>query len=120
MNKEHALTFPAGRPDPYKLLVDEPSFDPSKHLALESPADTFRLGELGYKKSELEGFASDFAYSSAFRILSSEGVEAMRHVCDQIHDNRNASAGKGANRLENANQKRGLRPLFNRSRCKQC
>jgi len=51
MNKEHALPFPAGRPDPYKLLVDEPSFDPSKHLALESPADTFRLGELGYKKA---------------------------------------------------------------------
>ena len=35
MNKEHVLPFPAGRPDPYQLLVDEPSFDPSKHLAFK-------------------------------------------------------------------------------------
>ena len=33
MNKEHVLPFPAGRLDPYQLLVDEPSFDLSKHLA---------------------------------------------------------------------------------------
>ena len=117
MNKEHVLPFPAGRPDPYKLLVDEPGFDPSKHLALESPADTFRLGELGYKESELEGFASDFAYSSAFRILSSEGVEAMRHVCDQIYDNRNASAGTGANRLGSYARGAGYRSTFIRDFC---
>ena len=35
MNKEHVLPFPAGRPDLYELLVDEPSFDPSKHLAFK-------------------------------------------------------------------------------------
>ena len=35
MNKEHVLPFPAGRPDPYQLLVEEPSFDPSKHLVFK-------------------------------------------------------------------------------------
>ena len=74
MNKDHTLPFPAGRPDSYKPLVDEPIFDPAKHLALGSPEETFKLGELGYHESDLEGFASDFAYSSAFRILSDEGV----------------------------------------------
>ena len=76
MNKDHALPFPAGRPDPYKPLVDEPIFDPAKHLALGSPEETFKLGELDYKESELEGFAFDFAYSSAFRMLSDEGIAA--------------------------------------------
>ena len=33
MNKDHALPFPAGRPDPYKPLFDEPIFDPARHLA---------------------------------------------------------------------------------------
>jgi phosphoribosyl 1,2-cyclic phosphodiesterase len=93
MNKEHPLPFPAGRPDPYKPLVDEPIFNPAKHLALELPTETFKLGELGYQDSELQGFASDFAYSSAFRILSDEGVAAMRHVCEQIYDNRKRRYG---------------------------
>lgn len=117
MNKDHALPFPAGRPDPYKPLVDEPIFDPAKHLALGSPEETFKLGELGYQESDLEGFASDFAYSSAFRILSDEGVEAMRHVCEQIYDNRNASAGTGANRLGSYARGAGYRSTFIRDFC---
>ena len=76
MNKERTLPFPAGGPDPYKPLVDEPIFDPARHLALGSLSETFKLGELDYKESELEGFAFDFAYSSAFRILFDEGVTA--------------------------------------------
>jgi hypothetical protein len=46
MNKDHALPFPAGRPDPYKPLVDEPIFDPAKHLALGMrllPSDLARV-----------------------------------------------------------------------------
>ena len=52
MNKDHALPFPAGRPDPYKPLFDEPIFDPARHLARGSPSETFKLGELGYQESE--------------------------------------------------------------------
>ena len=80
MNKDHALPFPAGRPDLYRPLVDEPIFDPAKHLALDLPKETFKLGQLGYQEGELEGFASDFAYSSAFRILSDEGIDSARDV----------------------------------------
>ena len=54
MNKEQ-LPF-AGRPT---RLVDEPIFDPSKHLALESPEDTFR-----FVICQLESDST-----SAFRIL---------------------------------------------------
>ena len=96
---DNSLPFPLGRPFPYLPLVDEPIFDSSKHLALGRPDHTATLQELGYSADEVNVCASSFAYSSAFRILSQEGVAAMRHVCDQIYDNRNESAGTGANRL---------------------
>ena len=79
------LPFPAGRPSDYLPLQDEPTFDAGQHLALEMPTETTDLATLGYQEVDLEQCASTFAVSNAFRILSKEGVEAMRHVCDQIY-----------------------------------
>ena len=114
---DNSLPFPLGRPSPYLALVDEPIFDPRKHLALEQPDHRATLQELGYSEDEANGCASPFAYSSAFRILSQEGVAAMRHVCDQIYDNRNESAGTGANRLGSYARGAGYRSRFIKDFC---
>lgn len=41
------LPLPAGRPSPYLPLVDEPVFEPGRHLALEAPTHITSLEELG-------------------------------------------------------------------------
>jgi len=117
MNWVSPLPFPSGRPDPYRPLRDEPVFDAPVHLALEKPEKTTNLQSLGYQPYELDHCESDFAYSSAFRILSREGVAAMHHVCEQIYDNRNASAGTGANRLGSYARGAGYRSTFIRDFC---
>ena len=58
-----------------------------------------------------------FAVSNAFRILSTEGVAAMRDVCDQIYHNRNANEGTGANRLGSYARGAGYRSQFIRDFC---
>ena len=117
MNSVSPLPFPSGRPEPYRPLTDEPVFDAAVHLALEKPERSTNLQSLGYQPHELEHCESDFAHSSAFRILSQEGVAAMHHVCEQIYDNRNASAGTGANRLGSYARGAGYRSTFIRDFC---
>ena len=111
------LPFPAGRPSDYLPLADEPTFDPAQHLALEMPTETTDLVDLGYQEADLEQCASTFAVSNAFRILSKEGVAAMRQVCNQIYHNRNASEGTGANRLGSYARGAGYRSQFIRDFC---
>lgn len=117
MNRASPLPFPSGRPESYRPLTDEPVFNAAVHLALEKPERTANLQSLGYQSHELDHCESDFAYSSAFRILSREGVAAMHHVCEQIYDNRNASAGTGANRLGSYARGAGYRSTFIRDFC---
>ena len=111
------LPFPPGRPSDYLPLEDEPSFVAGEHLALEMPTETTDLATLGYQESDLADCASTFAVSNAFRILSTEGVAAMRHVCDQIYHNRNAHEGNGAKRLCSYPPGAGYRPQFIRDFC---
>lgn len=111
------LPFPQQVPRPYLPLPQEPAFDPGKHLALETPTATVSLAMLGYTETDIAECASAFAYSNAFRILSEEGVEAMRWVCDQIYGNRNEDAGTGANRLGSYARGAGYRSHFIRDFC---
>jgi len=111
------LPLPAGRPSPYLPLVDEPVFEPGRHLALEAPTHITSLEELGYRQEQMADCSSAFAYSNAFRILSEEGVEAMRWVCDQIYGNRNEDTGTGANRLGSYARGAGYRSHFIRDFC---
>jgi hypothetical protein len=98
-------------------LVDEPVFEPGRHLALEAPTHITSLEELGYRQEQMADCSSAFAYSNAFRILSEEGVEAMRWVCDQIYGNRNEDTGTGANRLGSYARGAGYRSHFIRDFC---
>ncbi len=75
--------FPQTQPD-YEPIQDDPVFDPSSHLALEAPTNTYTLSDLGYGK-EVDGTTpTDIAATSCFRVLSDEGVAVMYHVCKQL------------------------------------
>jgi len=74
---------PLAGPD-YDSIQDDPEFDPARHLALEMPASTLSLADLGYG-DEIEGTTpTSIAATSCFRVLSDEGVQSMYHVCKQL------------------------------------
>jgi hypothetical protein len=74
------LSFPQELPPTYQTLVDEPAFDPARHLALERPRQVWRLAELGYTPAQIRDCASEIAVAGPFRLLSEEGVAAARAV----------------------------------------
>lgn len=81
---DHGLPFPDQQPPGYEWLEDEPVFDPHLHLALEMPATTSTLLDLGYSGDEVSSKATDFAVSSPFRILSDEGSRVMLSVARRL------------------------------------
>ena len=72
--------FPAELPPGYHYLNKEPVFDPSRHLQLEQPEHMLTLSDFGYNEDEVSRFASAMAMTSPVRLLSDEGVGAMREV----------------------------------------
>ena len=95
----YPLPFPNECPKEYIRLDNEPKFIASRHLCLEQPRSIYLLEDLGYSEEETTHCESFFGYCTAFRILSDEGVIAMKNICDRIYKNRNESTGTGANRL---------------------
>eukprot|EP00730_Choanoeca_flexa_P007192 TRINITY_DN12294_c0_g1_i1.p2 TRINITY_DN12294_c0_g1~~TRINITY_DN12294_c0_g1_i1.p2 ORF type:complete len:423 (+),score=75.30 TRINITY_DN12294_c0_g1_i1:1486-2754(+) len=67
-------------------LDNEIEFDPKVHLQLEFPESTRDLKSLGYTDSEIEEFnmVSDIAVTAPFRILSDEGVAALRTTLKRL------------------------------------
>jgi len=68
----------------YEPIKDDPIFDPARHLALDQPASTLSLTDLGYGEETVGTTPTPIAATSCFRVLSDEGVEAMYHVCKQL------------------------------------
>ena len=79
-----AVPFPSETPVGYEWLVDEPAFDPKKHLALEKPETTISLADLGYSEAVIKTKASTVAASSPFRVLSAEGARVLLHVARKL------------------------------------
>jgi len=111
------LPFPADKPDAYIRLRDEPRFDAARHLALEAPAGTVTLTDLGYDADTVAARPSALGLTSAFRILSDEGVTVMQDLAARMKHNRNASAATGANRLGSYIRGAGYRSQFVRDFC---
>lgn len=111
------LRFPDQRPPEYIKLKNEPAFDADRHLQLEHPISVSTLGELGYTGEEASECPSDFGVSSAFRILSDEGLDIMREICLKMYDNRNISVGTGVNRLGSYVRGAGYRSKFIKDFC---
>ena len=93
-----AMPFPQAKPDGYDDLEEPVIYDPNKHLALEFPEKTLTLQDLGYKAEEIEkvGCPTHFAVSSAARILSNEGVQALQQVTRRLRQ-----YATGCERIEN-------------------
>lgn len=72
-----AVPFPTTVPVGYEWLDDEPTFDPTFHLQLETPTDIVMLTDLGYGADEIATKATPVAASSPFRVLSDEGAAVM-------------------------------------------
>ena len=79
-----AVPFPDSLPPGYAWFSDEPEFDPAVHLALEEPAETIYLTDLGYTRDEIESKASPVAATSPFRILSEEGAIILLDVARNL------------------------------------
>lgn len=106
-----AMPFPRALPEGYSYLDEPVAFDPDKHLALEPPVQTLRLQDLGYSADDIAQAPTDFAVSSAARMLSDEGVDALLQVARTLRQ-----YAVGCERIQNmvrggAYQSRFLRDL---------
>ena len=72
--------IPAELPTGYRYLSKEPVFDPSTHLQLEPPEHRLTLSDFGYHEDAVSRFASPMAMTSPVRVLSEEGVGALRET----------------------------------------
>lgn len=111
------LPFPGETPIGYLPLVDEPEFNPGRHLALELPQAVTHLEGLGYSAESVSQCPSAFGFSAPFRILSDEGLSIMEDICAQIYFNRNDSGGTGKSRLGSFARGAGYRSRFIRDFC---
>ncbi len=111
------LKFPSQRPPEYIKLEGEPEFDAAKHLQLEQPESLKTLTDLGYSSKDIKNCPSNFGVSSAFRILSDEGLAVMRDICLKMYSNRNISVGTGVNRLGSYIRGAGYRSKFIKAFC---
>ena len=84
------LPFPLEPPAAYEAIRDEPAFDPDRHLALEAPAQSWRLADFGYTSAQIRNCASAVAVAGPFRLLSAEGTAAARAVALALRDRRQA------------------------------
>lgn len=112
MSATTTLNFPADKPAAYIRLKDEPPFDAAKHLALEKPAVTLSLSELGYDEATIARCPSSLGITAPFRIFSNEGLAVMQALAAQMKSNRNEAAGTGKNRLGSYIRGAGYRSQF--------
>lgn len=59
-------------------VPDEEPFDPARHLALEQPERCWSLEDFGHPAESAAAAPFPLAVTSAFRVLTPEGVEALR------------------------------------------
>jgi hypothetical protein len=74
------IAFPNSAPEGFPVLMHEPAFVPSRHLALERPKEVLSLSDLGYGPVDIASCPSDFGVTSPFRMLTEEGAAAMLEV----------------------------------------
>jgi hypothetical protein len=74
----------AGVPGDYPPLENEPKFQAEVHLQLEPPSQTLTLESFGYHPGELGDVPSTLAVAGPFRLLSDEGVQALRFIAAQF------------------------------------
>ena len=89
----NGILFPERIPACYTPLDREPEFDSERHLALEPPEMVYRLRDFGYSARECSTHASDVAMTTSFRVLSEQGVAALREVGEAFKRKRPPTEG---------------------------
>lgn len=82
------LPFPARAPDVYETLSNEPGYDPRQHLAPEFPSKIWTLADFAYDESDIANVPGPVAITTPFRLMSDEGIAAMRQVALALRDKR--------------------------------
>ncbi|WP_418152483.1 hypothetical protein AB8615_00230 [Litorimonas sp. RW-G-Af-16] len=82
-----------------------------------SPETIITLSQLGYTEAEVKDCPTSFGVSTAFKILSDEGVAVMHETCNAMYANRNVSVGTGVNRLGSYVRGAGYRSQFIKDFC---
>jgi len=88
------LAFPTTLPPHVKRQVDGPAFDPARHLALGWPERIETLEDFGYDAATRARTPSPVAITSAFRVLSEEGVAALEAVLQELKADQTVATGK--------------------------
>ncbi|HJR20634.1 MAG TPA: hypothetical protein VJ822_03380 [Dongiaceae bacterium] len=107
------LPFPKQSPEAYATKLDEPVFDPRLHLALEMPDRAWTLDDIGYSPAETSSCASRLAITAPFRLLSKEGVAAVRRIAIHLRGERRTSTRTAAYLTGGVYRSRFLRDLCN-------
>lgn len=79
-----AFALPSAHPEGFPPLEDEPAFDPARHLAIEAPDRVYTLADFGYSDEDIAACPSATAATSAFRILSDEGIACLQEVTRRL------------------------------------
>lgn len=88
------LAFPTVMPPHVKRQVDGPAFDAARHLDLGWPKRIETLAEFGYDAAARARTPSPVAITSAFRVLSAEGVAALDQVLQDLKADQTVASGK--------------------------
>lgn len=83
--------LPVRQPPGYSWLKEEPTYDPSRHLALELPEKSWNLTDFGYSPEEASQYPFPLAVTTPFRMLSDEGLIALRSVVEQLKNHNSQS-----------------------------
>ena len=78
------INFPKKSPKGYQYLDNEPTYNPTIHLALEYPKDSLSLQDLGYSEEEIASCPTSFGVSGVARLLSDEGAKVLMGVAQAL------------------------------------
>ena len=78
-------------PESIKTITDGPKFDPKIHLNLEMPEKIWSLEEFGHRPEEIQKATFDLAVTTPFRILSNQGLIALRESIERLKEHKRNS-----------------------------
>ena len=88
------LPLPADRPAHMTRVLEEPSFDPGRHLDLALPERTWTLEEFGYDAAARARTPSPVAITTPFRVLSEEGAAPPRAILRSLRSDHQLGSGR--------------------------
>ncbi len=86
--------FPSDTPASIARFLEGPTFDPKRHLALETPRHVQTLQDFGYDEETRARSPSPVAITAPFRVLSEEGVAVLQEILRTLAPDADRAAGR--------------------------